>query len=376
MNPPPPTRVNESFKLPHINSRLQKEGKALDDDTRVALWKRWLWEVDLKEAYCNDILVNEAHLIGLLLCRDMGLHQGLSALDLIPSAIPSIPPTLILGPSERFCDMSVSAVVQSIESLQMGLTRALYADDDDVEPPPGMWVAVERLTLLLFHRLGFLCLYNSTDTAVFDHLPSIEVIHDNMLGINIQTIRRLMDIFVILFRHIDIQKRSKEPPATQDTAAIVQETMLPHAIEATKDEFYNVSMHFELPPGARLSYIHCFPGMYNCVSQVVFYNNEAYERRAHNEHMESVDVLPMLLHMYPSIPFVLEEETPPVKADVYWFLLSGRVYLMVRGVPLFHRDIFLTFLGRHDYTQCPPLPLPPCPAESVLLRTYSRGRLQ
>eukprot|EP00961_Rhodomonas_salina_P296453 3936363-Rhodomonas_salina.1 len=57
--------------------------------------------------------------------------------------------------------------------------------------------------------------------------------------------------------------------------------MRPHAIEATKDEFYKLGMHFDAFVGARLAYQHRFPGMYNCISQVIYFHSENYERRKH-----------------------------------------------------------------------------------------------
>ena len=189
---------------------MQNEQKLLESDTRARLWAYWLWDVDLKEVYCNDIQVNEAHLVGLLLCRDMGAQMDPAHSTLLALEIPSIPTTLTLGPRQRIGEMSTNTLIQSIESLQMGWVKALYAPEEEADDDA--WVAVERLTILLFQRLGTLCMTNSTNAKLFDHLPSIEVIHDNMLGINIQTIRRLMDVFVILFRHIDLRKRSSPPP--------------------------------------------------------------------------------------------------------------------------------------------------------------------
>ena len=107
-------------------------------------------------------------------------------------------------------------------------------------------------------------------------------------------------------------------------------------------------MNYDVFPGARLAYMHQFPGMYNCVSQVIFYHNELYERRRHNHFHEAIDALPVVTHMYPELPVVLEEDMPP-QCKAYWFLISGHVYLMRRGdVPVFDKDIFQLFLARHD----------------------------
>ena len=108
-------------------------------------------------------------------------------------------------------------------------------------------------------------------------------------------------------------------------------------------------MNYDVFPGARLAYMHQFPGMYNCVSQVIFYHNELYERRRHNHFHEAIDALPVLTHMYPEVPVVMEEDIPPTdECNAYWLLLSGRVCMVRKGVPIFDKNVFQMFLARHD----------------------------
>lgn len=52
-----------------------------------------------------------------------------------------------------------------------------------------------------------------------------------------------------------------------------------HHIVAASDDFSKMSMHWDLMPAAKLNYIHDFRGYFNCISQVVYFHNQEYERR-------------------------------------------------------------------------------------------------
>lgn len=52
-----------------------------------------------------------------------------------------------------------------------------------------------------------------------------------------------------------------------------------HHVSASVDSFYLLSMFYDLPPASRLNYRHMFSGLYNCISQPVYYHNPDYQRR-------------------------------------------------------------------------------------------------
>ena len=90
-------------------------------------------------------------------------------------------------------------------------------------------------------------------------------------------IRRFLNVFLVMYRQIYMHKMATLVDGN-DTGDI---TVNVHHAVAGGDDFDNLSMCWDLMPAARLNYMHDFPGMYNCVSQVVYFHNSKYERRKH-----------------------------------------------------------------------------------------------
>jgi hypothetical protein len=57
-----------------------------------------------------------------------------------------------------------------------------------------------------------------------------------------------------------------------------------HHILAASDDFSKLSMYWDLMPAAKLNYIHDFRGYFNCISQVVYFHDQEYERRPQVSH--------------------------------------------------------------------------------------------
>lgn len=105
--------------------------------------------------------------------------------------------------------------------------------------------------------------------------------------------------------------------------------------EASADQFNLLCMHISLPVAARLNYRHDFPGMYNHVSQVVYFHNSQYTRTPRHPladvaNAPAVHVLPAIQELFPEIPIRFEEDRfdPNRPGGWYWLLLAGRVYLV------------------------------------------------
>lgn len=77
-------------------------------------------------------------------------------------------------------------------------------------------------------------------------------------------LRRFLNIFLILYRHVEMDETAERVQGN-DTGSI--SINIHHAV-AGSDDFTDISMSWDLMPAARLNYVHDFPGMYNCVSQV------------------------------------------------------------------------------------------------------------
>lgn len=138
-----------------------------------------------------------------------------------------------------------------------------------------------------FHRLGELSWATwpcgDRSSPISDDVGSIEQVrvngndHDQVA---LSCIRSLLCSFMVAYRLIhwmrvstveNMQPLGDGPP---HASPIHQ-----HHVNASLDEFYRLAMYYDLPPAARLNYRHMFSGLYNCISQPVYYHNPDYERR-------------------------------------------------------------------------------------------------
>lgn len=157
----------------------------------------------------------------------------------------------------------------------------------------------------LFHRVGELAwaTWPCGDPAspIRDDVGSIErvfrqggVEHDQ---ISLSCLRTLVNTFLIVYRLVhwmqvsaDMQNRDRsereEREEDENGGGSGEESSLAecadlhqHHVTASLDVFYRMSMFYDLPPAARLNYRHMFSGLYNCISQPLYYHNPDYQRR-------------------------------------------------------------------------------------------------
>lgn len=84
---------------------------------------------------------------------------------------------------------------------------------------------------------------------------SIEDAGGNLFRMNRICLRRFLNVFLILYRHIQLH----------DTSIVLDDPVADcglkmHHIVASGDDFSQISMHWDLMPAARLNYMHDFPG--------------------------------------------------------------------------------------------------------------------
>jgi hypothetical protein len=139
----------------------------------------------------------------------------------------------------------------------------------------------------LFHRVGELACATwpcaAKDSPLADDANSIERItiagnnnmdHDQ---ISFSCLRTLMNTFFMLYRLIHWMGMADNED--DDCNGNIDVSIHHHHVSASQDTFYKLGMYYDLPPSARLNYRHMFSGLYNCISQPVYYHNPDYERR-------------------------------------------------------------------------------------------------
>ena len=152
--------------------------------------------------------------------------------------------------------------------------------------------------------------------------------------------RRMVGSLLIMYRHIHLLAVCVRIRPQGFLAPVSK-----YHYEASNDLFNLLCMHISLPVAARLNYRHDFPGMYNHVSQVVYFHNSHYSRIARHPladiaNAPAVHVLPAIHELYPEIPIKYEEDRfdPTKPGGWYWLLLAGRVYLVTPEPAVCHSD--------------------------------------
>jgi hypothetical protein len=169
-----------------------------------------------------------------------------------------------------------------------------------------------------------------------------------------KTMRTMLNVFLVLFRGIELALRVVRLPvsATDNSHALavdgcgdsvpqkyvnrIASAIKTYHVEASLDLFNVQQQLFFLAPGQRLVYRHNFAGMFNDISQVVYFHYPDYVRspqvsldqmREHGMNSLSciMNIIPQLRVMYddePWLPFGLLDANEWV-----WIVSNKQIYL-------------------------------------------------
>lgn len=303
-------------------------------DVNPDMWDNWLWFVDAREELNSKILLNEFHLTGLVLCRmsAMQVHSEPENKSLCgcTSENMQLDTTSLIGSfaldHKRYVELSMRDLKNHVVQTQMHMYDMCLQESAE---------KTHAHLTALFTRLGELILYSETEEeTMYDDLDGLQPGPTGTKKSRIfteGTVRWYINVFYILFRSLYLYRTAKEPITRSDVTAL----QIFH-IEATLDTFYEQTMRWDLPPGAVLCYQHEFVGMFNSISQVVYYNYPDYDRRRQLEWdlvaigNHAIYSLAPLLSMYPDIELI-HEEAPlscvPGRASKNAFITNWRIML-------------------------------------------------
>lgn len=167
-----------------------------------------------------------------------------------------------------------------------------------------------------------------------------------------KSLRQAICVLLVLCRICDIVEGAKTPPEgdpTQRTALL--ETLRQHHIEASMDDFNMLQQMMFLAPGQRLAYRTLFAGMYNCVSQVIYFHHPRFSRKPQLELARipesPMHMLPLIRQLLPEIGIVYDDDShvpgfmPAVKATPWtWISSCGAIFLMHTSSDASHHTIW------------------------------------
>lgn len=346
MTSPDPVELSSLYTVLEAEKRLPEQ-----------TWHEWLWGTDPEEAYHVDVLLNQNQLLGLLVCRYKYLQWQTSLPPLQRQE--HRPPTTTapagevqgMAATSRMTIMDTPVENMTWRELKDTMANILFEWPQFLDRLRQNIRAKQNLRQVMHLinqcacRFGALACMSAADDIMDDPSetqPSSDRAQRDMMTLTPGALRRMVGSLLIMYRHLHLLSVcAKVPPAPGFDPGLSK-----YHYEASNDAFNLLCMHISLPVAARLNYRHDFPGMYNHVSQVVYFHNSQYTRCvrqpiADMKTASPVHVLPAIQELYPEIELKFEEDmfdpTKPGKGW-FWLLLAGRVYLVTPESAVLHSE--------------------------------------
>lgn len=355
-------------------ARAYKQGQGMDPDQKQKLRQTWLWGVD-----CNAL--------GIEACGGMSLSQTLGllytcTLEPSPQTVTDLLPNMPLlhlhvGPMQG---LSPRELMEQLQCLQLAWTQVLSHTDHSVAQQILDAVAsrVGALAQLAFEE-GHASVEDCMEHMV--ELPT-ERPQNKFFILSRKTIRYLLSLLLALYRTLHIVSTATAcPEITEERRCALVQALKQHHLEASVDFWSVLQQMIQVAPGMRLSYRTEFAGMYNDISQVVYFHYPDFARKPQPplEHIpkSAIHTLPLILQLLPDIPVAYDDDTEiaglttAAEATTKWqwlvccgaiFLASQeerRVYASADSTLLPLVDLLLTKTGRTfvvENEQANPLP--------------------
>jgi hypothetical protein len=177
---------------------------------------------------------------------------------------------------------------------------------------------------------------------------SIEDASDGLLAMNRICLRRFVNTFMVMYRHLHFHQHAERVLKRDDEWFDC--SIKSHHLTASTDDFSGIAMHWDIMMASKLNYIHDFPGMFNCVSQVAYFHNPSYKQQVQERSdidkvskgmAEAVHIIPPLMQLYPNIEIVYEEGCIDLlqQSKEYSFVIMGqRVYLLTPNRAIYYHS--------------------------------------
>ena len=320
-----------------------------DDQTRVKVWERWVWGSDCNAPpmeQCCDM--NEMHILGIL----CSINETENPVDQFNHTLAEIIPdlTIIHLHPKPISKLSLRELIDQLECMQLNWGQVLDAADDKGDCLLLIRACMARLGQIVHNAFP-------TDGIVLDDpqhtspLPQQISTNSNnnddgtsLSIISRKSLRQAICTCLSLARVQDIYEKSVLiPESTQDELKNMIKAMRQHHMEASMDMFNLLQQMAYLAPGMRLVYRTNFAGMYNDVSQVIYFHYPRFCRLPQIPLKEvsasQMHMLPLISQLIPDIPVVYEDDSKvfgltvdEVAADSSimwaWLVCCGEVFLI------------------------------------------------
>lgn len=344
---------SHSINIRDLNDKLEK-GELTKQEIDPDLHNIWLWGLDPTEKISVKSLFNESQLLGLLVARIAAVFSNKQEA------------TTLKDHFEQSClvinDRCVSEMTQrefsdSMDNLQLQWKKAIGGEELE---------KCMDAVRCLFIRFGKLIM-KPYPASVLDNPNETRETQGGM-AVSHAFVRKYVDLFLVLFRTLELLRCCTLLPGIEDGEKENEELQEFHK-SASMEDFYNMSMHYDLCPGQRVQYMHEFSGMYNSITQVVYFHQPSYERQRQLslEELQTgkfpINTLPLILQMYPEVSLIHEDdpfptaptqapedEDPALQNEIgtwKWVLCAAMVYLYSPSGRVYYSDNINVLLDKY-----------------------------
>lgn len=305
-------------------------------ETRDNMWSDFLWAHDPMQPLNKQAMLNACFASGLVLARYVALEQMNPFKTMAAHFGARSRLVLFDSPIRLFTLRQLRDTMQNIQIC--------WVADNVLEHP-----SAHDALLDCFARFGELASVAHASEVMNDQ-GSVQDSGEGLLAMNRTCLRRFLSVFLILFRHLHIQQAAQPVPST--IGDVEPTPIKKHHCAAASDDFGQLSMHWDLHPAARLIYFFDFTGMYNAISQVIFFHNPSYTKRMQERtnleglcfgDLDAVHIVPCMMQLYPEIQILHDDgefNVSGAKAGQYHWLLCGhRVYLLTPKGPFYDPNV-------------------------------------
>lgn len=316
-----------------LNTEVLYESVGIwEKNVRELIWDQWLWKFDcnaLPIEQCWDM--NQMHIYGVLIAIDESLQpdkQSFSIPELLPKCKYPELSCIYLHGNKKINDFSLRELLDQIECLQLNCGKIIgnLMDEDDVD-------CIYVLLKQCLKRMGTIAHHAyQNEGNVLDDVQYVNPLPKNMTmvlvkkqNINLtqnieygiisrKSLRQGICIFYALFRvYFIISKSTFVDKQDEQHIQRVLLALKQHHIESSID-FYNVFQQMVyLAPGMRLVYRTNFAGMYNDVSQVIYFHYPRFCRQSQTPLKDipysNIHLLPLLTQLIPDIPVYYDDDS-------------------------------------------------------------------
>ena len=317
-----------------------------DEATCKQIWLKWVWGCDCNELpseKCCDM--NSMHGLGILCCVREAVHPVCMYEESLVDIIPELP-SVHLHETKIISSFSLRELIDQIECMQLNWGQIIANMDRS-----------DLLLRAIMARLGVIAGYayptakteEGYDGFVLDDPQHTSAIppQGKLSIISRKSLRQLICVLLGLARVQDIVSRAVRVPEQSEAkqAENVLDTLKQHHIEASMEFFNGLQQMMQLAPGMRLVYRTNFSGMYNDVSQVIYFHFPKFSRQPQLNLLEipahTLNLLPLITELLPDIPVVYDDDSriPGITAtnndsnaaEWVWLVSCGSVFLVQVG---------------------------------------------